>query len=824
MKITLKNFRCYENSCFDFGKQGLALLSGASGSGKTSILKGIYFSLFGTGTKLIMHDKTSCTVSLEINEMIITRTKRPNRLVVKTKDGEYEDAAAQSIINKQYGESFKTTGYISQNARDSFILMSPIEKLAFLESFAFTDINLCQIKKRCKDLIKERNETLLKTTSQLEMASLMIKEMKQPNKIDFPLKCTKKNREKSINNEIIRNKNTTTLIKRCKRNIILLQKELHSLQLLNAKIQSKQDSLDSVIEKLADLSLEEDKLSYEGDEKLQKYENQLSIIISNRKLISLQDKYDEDSIIFQNMQDDEITYKNTQKKNIKENIWKEYSENECNTTITEHKQIIKDLEKLTDLKNNLHRYQINETQLTSFIQELKDSKNIIEIKKKLLDKLEIQQEIFQCPSCSIPLRFNDDELQIHKDELEGKCDENELEDNIEKLNKEISKLKRTISSLESSIPIKQNKLERYKEISQSITYIENQFEDIPNLSEIKTELEYITNYKSSQEELNKQLTKLNSHDTLSPTITSFFKSLNQLDKKIQQIKSTNNIKPTQLGSNEEELRLNITKQKQNKETLTNLNQNIKLLTNEQTNYETQLSACKQTHLDNYKNIKTESELNFSIKKQLSELSNLEDKQTQHQQNVDDIEKYQQYIKDQETYDTWTKKINILQKEELNCRKLYASSTLLREKILEAESIAMLNIISSINTHSQSYLDAFFPDNPISVKLVTFKESKSGATKGTKKPQINLEIEYKSMEADINMLSGGELSRVILAYSLALGEMFNTPLMLLDECTASLDQDLTGIVMDGIRENFTDTLVIIVAHQVVAGQFDLVVKI
>ena len=102
MKITLKNFRCYENSCFDFGEQGLTLLSGGSGAGKTSILYGIYFALFGTGTKLAMYGKTSCFVSLEVDGFLITRTKRPNHLVVKTADGEYEDEAAQSIINKKW--------------------------------------------------------------------------------------------------------------------------------------------------------------------------------------------------------------------------------------------------------------------------------------------------------------------------------------------------------------------------------------------------------------------------------------------------------------------------------------------------------------------------------------------------------------------------------------------------------------------------------------------------------------------------------------------------------------------------------------------------
>ena len=74
-----------------------------------------------------------------------------------------------------------------------------------------------------------------------------------------------------------------------------------------------------------------------------------------------------------------------------------------------------------------------------------------------------------------------------------------------------------------------------------------------------------------------------------------------------------------------------------------------------------------------------------------------------------------------------------------------------------------------------------------------------------------------------MLSGGELSRVVLAFSLALGEMFNTPLMMLDECTASLDEELTGIVMEGIEENFTGKLVIIIAHQIIEGGFSKVIK-
>ena len=45
-KITLKNIRSYENQVIDF-PDGSTLLSGDIGSGKTSILLGIEFALFG---------------------------------------------------------------------------------------------------------------------------------------------------------------------------------------------------------------------------------------------------------------------------------------------------------------------------------------------------------------------------------------------------------------------------------------------------------------------------------------------------------------------------------------------------------------------------------------------------------------------------------------------------------------------------------------------------------------------------------------------------------------------------------------------------------
>ena len=55
-------------------------------------------------------------------------------------------------------------------------------------------------------------------------------------------------------------------------------------------------------------------------------------------------------------------------------------------------------------------------------------------------------------------------------------------------------------------------------------------------------------------------------------------------------------------------------------------------------------------------------------------------------------------------------------------------------------------------------------------------------------------------------------------------MFNTPMLLLDESTASLDQEATTAVFDSIKENFKGKMVLIIAHQVIQGVFDKIIKL
>ena len=62
MKLRLVNFRCYSDNTFDFGEDGLHLISAPSGQGKSSILMAINFVLYGSGQKVVSHGQSSCSI------------------------------------------------------------------------------------------------------------------------------------------------------------------------------------------------------------------------------------------------------------------------------------------------------------------------------------------------------------------------------------------------------------------------------------------------------------------------------------------------------------------------------------------------------------------------------------------------------------------------------------------------------------------------------------------------------------------------------------------------------------------------------------------
>lgn len=782
MKIHLKNFRCYTDKTFDFEELKLTLLHGISGNGKTSILMAIHFALFDEGKKLQSFGKTSCEVEIIFPNMTIKRKKTPNNLFL-TMDGKtYEDDAAQAIINQEFGTSFNIISYISQGGEKSFINMKPAEKLEFLESIAFKDTNLSEINERIKNHIKKTSETIQHMNGKISMITQNIEEMSIPDIIPFPLKD--ENQEEAIEKENINGKVIIKTIKSEKNEINVLEQEASAVTILNDIISSKQETLDNINADLEKLSKKKFK---ESDEELLELRNTLENMIKYREFITLCSICEATEKKLNEMKVAEDEDRKQKILSIEKTLWKKKSKNILENLIEKKRKEITSLNRLNELKKKKEKNEVSEDAHSK-------NKRLLEDKKELAK----QKDIYKCPSCNESLRFIDEKLVVSNIELT--CDN--IPDNIDDL---IKNYEKTIDADEKKI----NKCSEYQ----------IEIDEIKSLN-IQQSLEEIENdVNLLDEELRKNLVLENQLELLK--LGSVSKSIRITENDVKTMKKQIEIFDTpnqKFLESEDDIRKKIDVLSDAKKEADFNKKQSETKNREKKMIEAQILKKKSEHEEKFGEIRSLDETILEKKRILVDL------ETKYEAHLDimkliDIFKNNEVVR--KKYETQVAKKADMLKEFDIVNKKYAAAICLQSKISESKSIALANLIDLINNHAKVYLDSFFIDHPISVILLAFKESK---TTQVVKPNINIQIEYKGIEADTTMLSGGEMCRVILAFTLALGEIFNTKILMLDESTSSLDQELTTNVFNCIRENFNNRTIIVVAHQIIQGIFDNIITI
>lgn len=979
MKLILKNFRCYKEKIFELGNNGITLLQGKSGAGKTTILMAINFVLYGVGTNLIHEGANSCYIELYFNDIYIKRTKKPNKLILKynyeeNNRVEYEDDSAQNIINKIFTESFDICGYIAQNAVGTFITMSPTDKLEFLEKIVFSDINLSEIKNKCKNIIKNLNEKLIDLNSKIEITKNVLETKIKPSKLKYPLKCGIKNREigeKNVNirlkkciniiktktkelNELtliyeyLDNKNKEVEINNTKLNninveILNLEKTivkediinelkkyikiyieydniLKNNKLIEVDIKTREFENKEINDKLQEYNKNLKSINYCGDIKLNEYKNILIKLIKINKNNLLVESYNKNLLLIEKFKNEEINIIKQKIVDMEKELWKEYDKTICIENINKYINIYKDLQLLDDINDKIYEISQNvwkykytninydnfllEPSNTYYIIKCNINNKIINIEKETVDEISliIQQleyikfdkQYYKCPYCNNSLKIEDDKLtQIDKCGKYDILDEYKIFNNLNI--KEIDKLILNYSNDKHNF----NKLIKQKN---DISIIET---DI-NLSDIETKIEYLKQYKITNENNEKIYKKYklileNIDSNYSNTLINLIKDTNNIKNEIDRNnKYLENAEYNDLYK-ESEIRDIINQNEIYKEKVNNILENISMLDNIYKNNNEIINNKKNeiSKIINYRNDNLETLNKFDsiyklnnlgdfklnnddkiklfntfienkekeliyytslinkreeiyndnnrhfidikdkynkdidenniikeikeIKEQINKINEIiktsENEKIEYTKQIDEIEKYIEYESQLKEYELWYNKLENLIKEENEIKSEYTASCILKEKIIESESISMINVIDSINNHANIYLEDFFPDNPILVRLLSFREIKK-----SQKPQINIEIQYKGMECDIKYLSGGELSRVILAFTLALSDMFNIPLIMLDEVTSSLDQDMNSIIVESIKNHLPNKHILIISHQSLTGIYDRIINI
>lgn len=152
-----------------------------------------------------------------------------------------------------------------------------------------------------------------------------------------------------------------------------------------------------------------------------------------------------------------------------------------------------------------------------------------------------------------------------------------------------------------------------------------------------------------------------------------------------------------------------------------------------------------------------------------------------------------------------------------------SWTRMRELSDMAAVQAVEDTITDINQNAQVWLGKLFPDDGTIVRILNTSKTQ----KGDEKAKLSMEITHKGFDAgkSDDELSGGEQDRVALSFQLAMGDMYSSPLLMVDEGFAGADFEKTlSLGLSALKEYSTDKLVVVIQHGAPEEFFDEVIEL
>ncbi|CCV02185.1 DNA double-strand break repair rad50 ATPase-like [Invertebrate iridovirus 25] len=814
MKLTLKNFRCYTSQTFEFEDDNITLISGASGRGKTSLLLAIQFALYGSSTHkyLVSHNSTSCEVTLIYKNFKVKRTKRPNILNVEVDGKFYEDKEAQIILNKYFGVI---------NSSNFFMDLSHLEKMEFLEKIVNANCDVKDLKNKIKIELNCLVKQMAVLDGQILNANNMLEIVQKPTKVEKPIIS------KFFEDGIILSKEELFLKKEKTTSQLKLNENLNQL---HSKLMYEQHHLQNEIDEVGNERVDESK-------EIQKLKSEIESLIQQKihfemcknKMIMVKETLKELKK-YEKYTSNDLEELNHQLKSLNVLIEKclKYSKireinklkNEYITTLKleqdEHFNTqsivelqLKDLQLKESKINDLNQFEQINQKFNDYL-NFNSKHNLNEIKERVADlKLKFFKN-YNCKRCNHPFAINMDTFEMSEwtenmggtthhppkdikiklcnlenlivaieegDKFIKKTDINKVQETIKKI-KKYKSLIVLVKPFTSSISLVKMKEKLDSEVCSNL--------DEPDLKDLETlDLEDL---KDKKRDLTIKINKISDKLTCK----------NNLLKKIK-------IKEEDSNYNEEE--------------------HFKLINSIENK-----NALIQSKIINQEKFKKMEKLRSKLSQINIEIKNLNfvdmSSHLHHTLHFIDLgleyhthnHHYSMFQSQLKKYKKVKETLNELVENKKKLEQTYLKMCIFKQKVIESEHESLEGIINTINTHLSILLQDFFSESfgdPIQIYLELISE---------KRPQVNIVIHYKGNITDYKSLSTGEAARVKLAFDLTFKEILGEQIIMLDECTANLDQDLSTKIFNTVKSAFPSKCVLIIAHQVVMGTFDHVLNL
>jgi DNA repair exonuclease SbcCD ATPase subunit len=809
MRIKLSNFRCYIDGEYELPDRGMILLSGSSGSGKSSLLKAILYALYGVKAvrKPYAFGSNKCSVTLEFLNLKIQRSNRPNRLIV---NDDIEDATAQAYIDEKLGfgyDQFMISSYIPQKNNTSILSLAQTEQLQLIKTLAFEGTQNERYKSLLKDNARESSNLLVEKRAQVEFTERELDKIDIPTSVKFPL--PRKTRE-SVENVLKQyherldsfSSRMGKILEERSKLSNEIQNHIHKtqeLELNNDKLTNFNNEIIRVNNRLDQLHTILADAPVDIEEKITNIKKQIKYNIFEKEYTASQKEFEQ--LLMKEKKEHQKAVKILEK-----NLWNDENEEDTNKELANLQKELEKWNKYKVVRKQLESFKLdgfNREQIITHYTEIianidRELDNLQEKLTLAIKQVEMEKNRMQCPECNASLY------------LRGKTLVSTVENTTGYDEHQIRIFKKQISTLKKDHDTNLQLLQR----ANTIESIELDIVDPQIYKEMRIKLEQLTQYMMQNMRRQDELARLKRQTKLSPALEEMKKTIDSrleiLQKNPDKIADIENLQKQLFN-----LEANASKYKIYKIEMENLEKENDSILNK--------TLLCQNIIKKLKAENEQTDIKILKKELLAIDDNIVITKNQHLEDKKlstSVEAYIAFQEQEKQLKYWQEQLENAKQELQIAEKTHTANVILKNKYTQAEIMALDCTIESINEHTRYYLDTFFTEHQLKVVLETiYKGIKN------KSFQINTMIEYRGNEYDsISSLSGGEFDRCTLASICGINSMIGSPILILDESLSSLDTDANTEIIRFLGELAQDKLILVCSHEAVTGIFDDIIML
>lgn len=850
MEVTIVNFKCWENLTVTFQTEGITLLRGNSGTGKSTILQAIYWCLYGKLNKIYPKGcETACTsVLISLPFMTIFRQRNKTDFYVEvmktSKNGKSEKVRlvledARYEVERVFGSKdvWLSCSYIQQETRNVILTGGNQEKedlLVTLSENNISDSLITMVKNKISEVKKKiaKNETLLEEFEReykKKYKNVHINQVKNfldDTDIDY-LEDSLPRKKKEMEKRLIEKENHSNLVMNQEKII----KEIEKLELWFSSIKNEEiipDEVLDIIKKKEELETRIGRYNFEEfsdlDVDAEKYK--IKEYDSNMKKIkalgikSFSDLRERISRIEACIESYDAYKEYVSLTPVNKPKSPNYlPESQGIPEPVYEPPVMEALEmEVWDKENELLKIEKEIMKNKYTIKEL-----LLNIKKK--DE-KLNKDVLVCPSCGDHLKYIDKKLHKESTNIEGFAEK--VKEEIESLKVEITKinyrneeisLKRENLLLEKEGIMERNKKreKKLKDFKEKKSQYKKDYQR--RLSLYQNDQSLINNkdfniaMKNHYESLlSNYKTYISKKESLYNPKFDFFTEEKSKDELYNELLMLKDIKELKKPSYTMDFLKNHKTMLELKE---KLDSQVLLIPKEFRNSSFKKLKAINDSIHKTMEIKKRNEIKLSeLKDSLISIPEFNDNIDELRDEIKNIERkislYYVYLTQEELHDKIIK-IN----STLNQLDTYMSD-LLEYKLLLSKSISIKldNLVCDINSLLSSICDSLFEES-ISVVLNLDKQNKKGVITNT----INFSVSIDGVDYEFSEISSGQRDRINIALTICLNIISNSPIIIFDESMSYLDNTVRDMAVNCLANMCKDKIVICVNQMGIEGIYD-----